>query len=120
MTLTALMWEPNRVRSVCSFRRRSRSWSKWRRTTPWRALWEAHQKGVKIKRGCRQRPPEGRPCFPDRANGAGPRPPPARAQKSGNPGRETPQDARVKVIPTLNDKRNPFEQLVPDDPSDEI
>ena len=84
------------------------------------ALWEAHQQGVKIKRGAAKGPQKDDHAAPivQKAldlglNAQGRRKAEALVDKLL-------RDARVKVVPAFDDKRNRFEQLVPDNPADEI
>jgi hypothetical protein len=84
------------------------------------ALWEAHQQGVKVKRGAAKGPQKDDHAAPivQKAldlgfNAQGRRKAEALVDKLL-------RDTRVKVVPSLDDKRNRFEQLVPHNPADEI
>jgi hypothetical protein len=84
------------------------------------ALWEAHQKGVKIKRGAAKgvQKDDHAALIIQKALDLGLNPQGRR--KAEALVAKLLRDGRVKVVPTLDDKRNRFEQLVPDDPVDEI
>jgi hypothetical protein len=84
------------------------------------ALWEAHRQGVKIKRGAakgRQGDDHAALIVQKALDfGLDPR----GRRKAEALVEKLLQEARVKAVPALDDKRNRFEQLVPDDPADEI
>ena len=84
------------------------------------ALWEAHQQGVKIKRGAARgvQKDDHAALIIQKALDLGLNPQ-GRRKAEALVGKLL-RDGRVKVVPTLDDKRNRFEQLVPDDPVDEI
>ena len=84
------------------------------------ALWEAHQQGVKIKRGAARgvQKDDHAALIVQKALDLGLNPQ-GRRKAEALVGKLL-RDGRVKVVPTLDDKRNRFEQLVPDDPVDEI
>jgi hypothetical protein len=84
------------------------------------ALWEAHQKGVKIKGGAAKgvQKDDHAALIIQKALDLGLNPQ-GRRKAEALVGKLL-RDGRVKVVPTLDDKRNRLEQLVPDDPVDEI
>jgi hypothetical protein len=84
------------------------------------ALWRAHQQGVKIKRGAAKglQKDDHAALIVQKALDLGLNPQGRRKAEALVD--KLLRDARVKVAPAVDDMRNRFEQVVPDDPGDEI